>query len=157
MGFSYAPVQAKVSLPVSELPPRPTRYIVNPGDLALDIRASQSQVSVGDEILFTITLRSIEPIKGHGLNVLGLIPSVLDVLKVSTTHGLIGYNSGTHLVKAYYVSPIQTNATVTITILTRVSNRAESGEMYYAAAKAEYYDPLKPFGLFSNWSRIMVE
>ncbi|MBU0511121.1 MAG: DUF11 domain-containing protein [Chloroflexi bacterium] len=149
-------VQSLPPRPTPILPPKQTETENDVPELSLLIWANRDHADVGDVIWFTITLSNPDNVIGRSVKVLGLIPEILDVEKMTTTQGIINFNPDTHRVIVYNISPLHPKTSITISIQARVNAQAADGMKYYTAAKVEHGGRPNPTGLFSNWIRLDI-
>ena len=167
--LSLVSVHAQETSAPMDLPPRPTpklepQPIPQPdGDqnlelpaLSLHVSTDQTHADVGDLVQLTITLSNPNKFNVGGIKLLGLLPPIFDVVKMTTTRGAIGYKAETGRLQVYDFSPLQPNTSVTVTVLVQVNDLAEVGGKYYTAAKVVGGDRYNSAGLFSNWLRLDI-
>jgi uncharacterized repeat protein (TIGR01451 family) len=145
-----------------DLPPRPTPNLnPKPGDpelpaLSISVSADRTHANVGDMVEFTIILSNPGKTKVSGIKLVGLMPAIFDIVKATTTQGMVGFKAETGRVQVNNISPLGPNTNVTVKVLARVNNLAEDGAKYYTAAKVVGCDSFNSAGLFSNWLRLDI-
>ncbi|MBU1660975.1 MAG: DUF11 domain-containing protein [Chloroflexi bacterium] len=167
-GVGYMTSYARDSVSIGDvvLPPRPSpNPKITPAppasplpdlpDLSIGLIAYPSEAIIGDRVMFTINLVNPEKIKARGVDVLGLIPDVFDVLDITTTHGDASFNSRSHNVKTS-IRPLPPETSVTIIISARVNPQAVIGTTYYTAARVFYGKQPDTRQFFSNWVAVSI-
>lgn len=100
-------------------------------DLELDIEASASEVDVGDEVVFTVTLANRGPNPATGVSVADLLPPGLTFVGTSTATG--GYADG-----LWTVGGLAVDQTVTLLVTAQVT---ASGPLAYGAQVETAIEP----------------
>jgi uncharacterized repeat protein (TIGR01451 family) len=124
-------------------------------ELHLELSSDRIEARYAEKIRFVILLTNTGQTKASKVEVLGLMPHVLDVLETVTTQGSVNINSNNNRIKVS-VSALQPGESITITILTQVNGKATSGQKYYTVAKVCQGGDRNPDQQFSNWVPILA-
>ena len=124
-------------------------------NLDLNLRANLSQARIGETIIYAIHLINSGPTKATGVEVLGLLPSGMEVLQVTSNQGSVNYNPASHRVKVF-LGVLQPGTEISITINVWVSQSAVPGVMYYCGAKVIQGNATESNQQFSNWVRVEI-
>ncbi len=99
------------------------KVLVNPIiDLAITKRVSQSQVNIGDTVLYTITATNNGPSAATGVSVSDDLPAGLDYVKATTSQGTVSASNDT-VTANIGTLPVGTSVTITVTAKATIAGK----------------------------------
>ena len=114
------------------------------------LAASKTEGVISDTVTFAFTITNPDSTTANGVEVVALIPKVFDVVKFTTTKGLIGHNAGSNNVKTT-LPTLKPGETVTVTVTARLNASAQVSMTYYIAARVRSGNDCERGQFFTNW------